>query len=142
MSCDADKLDHWFSVEGDLQVMNDSVDVVFDKGTLDALLSGFSAERGDCGNPNASLYAAEVLNILRKPSGDSGGGIFVLVSINSKEVVAPYCYVAGAERSDDYGLALIHQSALAYDVKLESGERAKSLHSYGTHYSVFVFQVV
>ncbi|AIO02117.1 hypothetical protein LPMP_344970 [Leishmania panamensis] len=73
----------WYSRDTALQlhtVLQSSVDIVFDKGTADALLSAFAGEF----NPNMESYMGEMLKILRP------GGLFFLISINSEDVVNPY----------------------------------------------------
>ncbi|EPY33264.1 hypothetical protein STCU_02364 [Strigomonas culicis] len=57
-----------------------SVDLVFDKGTLDALLSAFPGEY----NPNAEAYATEALKCLA-----TGGCIFI-ITINCIDLVNTY----------------------------------------------------
>ena len=68
-----------------------SVDIVLDKGTLDALLSAFPGED----NPNAERLFQQVLRVLRP------GGLMVLITINSKDVIMPYVFGASAVEGDE-----------------------------------------
>ncbi|KAG5491417.1 hypothetical protein JIQ42_01318 [Leishmania sp. Namibia] len=73
----------WYSRDASLQlraVMQSSVDIVFDKGTADALLSSFAGDY----NHNMEAYTGEMLKVLRP------GGLLFLISINSEDVVNPY----------------------------------------------------
>lgn len=75
----------WMAEErSTLRMLPGSVDIVFDKGTMDAILSAFPGSL----NPNAQRYASEVLRSL------CVGGLFILLSINSDDVLAPYFYSA------------------------------------------------
>lgn len=75
----------WFGTAGSspavLQgIKEGTVDVVFDKGTADALFSAFAGEF----NPNIDAYAKETLRVLRP------GGLLFLISINAPEQLDAY----------------------------------------------------
>lgn len=71
-----------------LIVYDDVVQMIFDKGTLDALLSSFPGLY----NPNAQAYAEEAIRIL-----EPGGGWF-LISINSPDTVDSYVLCVSYEK--------------------------------------------
>ena len=140
----------WFTPDGNssksgLAVCTNSVDLVFDKGTLDALLSAFPGEE----NPNAASYMGEVLRVLRP------GGLLVIISINALSVVAPYVYGALVADCDDVDKDVEGSSAaLSMSFRLHShttidvnrgGEKRPGddpcVETLGTHYNVFAFLV-
>ncbi|KAG5467093.1 hypothetical protein LSCM1_01274 [Leishmania martiniquensis] len=77
----------WYKVDTALQlrtVLQNSANIVFDKGTADALLSAFAGDY----NPNMEAYMCEMLKVLRL------GSLLFLISINSEDVVSPYVLAA------------------------------------------------
>jgi hypothetical protein len=153
--CDeeVEKAVEWYTPLGNaagtgVAVASRSVDLVADKGTLDALLSAFPGEE----NPNAASYVAEALRVLRRP-----GGLFVLISINALSVVAPYIYAATlgtdttSKDTDDgdassVGFRLVHQSVIDMGKASSPGSRVggedPAVEMLGTHYNIFGFVVV
>lgn len=109
-----------------------SVDIIFDKGTMDALLSAFPGEE----NPNATRYCSEALRVLRV------GGIMVLISINSVEVLLPY-FMSPEEANKSFELCfkqemdVAEQFADAYDPCVA----ALRIETLGTRYTMYVFRV-
>lgn len=119
----------WYNRDAALRlrtVLQNSVDVVFDKGTADALLSSFAGEY----NPNMEAYTGEVLKVLRP------GGLLFLISINSEDVLSPYVLSA------DDGLKSFQ---LAYTDVIELGAqdlRHLRVETLGSRYSCYGYAVV
>lgn len=63
-----------------LLVFSSSVTLIFDKGTMDALLSSYPGDY----NPNAANYASEAIRVL------APGGAWFLISINSEDTIDSY----------------------------------------------------
>lgn len=106
-----------------------AVDMVCDKGTLDALMSAFAGEF----NPNVEAYANEMLAALRP------GGVLFLVSINAEEVVCSYLLAATDSRDERKGFQLARTRSLqlsAADLKLLRVE------TLGSRYNCYTFRVV
>lgn len=118
-----------------LHVVPHSVDLVFDKGTADALLSGFPGEV----NPNFAACAREALRVLRT------GGVYVCISINSSDTLSPYFLSASADvesvttENTSRFFQLRHQSVIQLDKSDVSEPRVETL---GLRYSCFGYMVV
>lgn len=129
---DADSNKWW--LEG--HVVEASVDVIFDKGTMDALLSAFP---GDI-NPNAERYCCEALRALRD------GGVIVLLSINSVDVLLPYFVSADAPPHRNVSFRLATHTVLDVADQFDAVENpvaaALRVETLGTRYSLYAFQVV
>jgi hypothetical protein len=129
-----------------LSVQSGSVDLIFDKGTLDALLSSFAGLKGDASNPNGLSYCKEALRVLRRPDCRKCGGFLVGLSINSRAVLEPYFF--GVEIPDEenpgktFGFHLVEFSSVTFDRrKVKDLRDATWIESYGSSYSLFVLSV-
>lgn len=69
-----------FNGTPELEIMDNTVHLIFDKGTLDALLSAFPGEY----NPNVLAYAEESVRVLKT------GALWYIISINAVDVVDSY----------------------------------------------------
>lgn len=123
--------DAWYKVVdgGSLQlqaVRHSSVDLVFDKGTADALLSAFAGEF----NPNMEAYIDEMLKVLRV------GGVMFVISINSEDVVNPY--FLSAQDGDKY-FQLEFTAVIELDAAALRHLRVETL---GSRYSCYGYAVV
>jgi hypothetical protein len=119
----------WFVVEDPLQLKNvyhSTVDIVFDKGTADALLSAFAGEF----NPNMQAYIGEMLKVLRL------GAVMFLISINSEDVVNPYFLSA---QDDDKFFQLDFTGVIALDAAALRHLRVETL---GSRYNCYGYTVV
>jgi hypothetical protein len=130
---DAPCLPEWYVAGPVCRVGESLVEIVFDKGTIDALLSAFPGED----NPNAARYCVEVLRVLRV------GGIVLLISINSIDVLLPYFMSADVSRKSfelcfKREMDVSHQFEGAYDPSVA----ALRIETLGTRYSMYVFRVV
>ncbi|GET93034.1 hypothetical protein, unknown function [Leishmania tarentolae] len=118
----------WYRCDTELRlrtVLQNSVDVVFDKGTSDALLSSFAGEY----NPNMEAYVGEVLKVLRP------GGLLFIISINSEDVLNPY--ILSAEN----GLKSFH---LAYTDVIELSAydlRHLRVETLGSRYTCYGYAI-
>ena len=101
-----------------------SYDFVFDKGTVDALLSQCDDTTEAFGNKNVFSYFKEIYRIL-KP-----GGSFLLITINAPDVILPYAHGADGESDFDW------------DVETHSIDKKKSksatVHSHGGFNSAYL----
>lgn len=76
----------WYDVDpksnsnAPLVIRSGTIQTIFDKGTLDALLSAFPGEF----NPNAQSYAEEAIRICM------AGGIWYIISINAVDLIDSY----------------------------------------------------
>lgn len=119
----------WYALErpGDggppalIGVRDGAVDLVFDKGTMDALLSAFC----DGYNPNATAYADEALRVL-KPHG-----VLFIISINSEEILNQY--ILGSE-VDGSSFQLKYRSVIELSKKSMGEVRVEKLGSRYTCY--------
>jgi hypothetical protein len=115
------------------RVFEGSVDIIFDKGTMDALLSAFPGEE----NPNAMRFCCEALRALRT------GGVMILISINSVDVLMPY-FVSPNVTNASFELCfkqemdVANQFSDAYDPSVA----ALRVETLGTRYTMYVFRVV
>ncbi|KPA86650.1 hypothetical protein ABB37_00754 [Leptomonas pyrrhocoris] len=119
----------WFVLDNTLHVQmvrQSAVDVVFDKGTADALLSAFAGEF----NPNMEAYVGEMLKVLRP-----GGAMFV-ISINSEEVVNPYFLSA---QDGDKSFQLVFTDVVELGA---GGLRHLRVETLGSRYSCYGYTVV
>lgn len=104
-----------------------SVDLVFDKGTADALLSAFAGEY----NPNMEAYAQEVLEVLR------AGGVFFTISINAADVLNSY-FLSAATTCGNY-FSLQYTAT----IKLESAEqKCLRVETLGRRYNCYGYKVL
>ncbi|KPI83161.1 hypothetical protein ABL78_7816 [Leptomonas seymouri] len=119
----------WF-IRGDgsqlATVCRSSVDVVFDKGTADALLSAFAGEL----NPNMEAYVGEMLKVLRV------GGVFFVICINSEDVVHPY--FLSAQEGDKF-----FQLEFTDTIELDAAAlRQLRVETLGSRYNCYGYSVV
>lgn len=109
------------------------VDIVFDKGTIDALLSAFPGED----NPNAARYCVESLRVLRV------GGIIILISINSVDVLLPY-FVSADVPHKSFELCFKREMDVSdqFQDAYDPSVAALRIETLGTRYSMYVFRAV
>eukprot|EP01064_Diplonema_japonicum_P020662 TRINITY_DN30253_c0_g1_i1.p1 TRINITY_DN30253_c0_g1~~TRINITY_DN30253_c0_g1_i1.p1 ORF type:complete len:255 (+),score=75.92 TRINITY_DN30253_c0_g1_i1:59-766(+) len=107
-----------------LDLPDESQEVVFDKGTVDALLSQCDEHTEAEGNSNVFLYFREVYRVL-KPKGT-----FLLITINSPEVIFPYAMAA------DGGLDL-NWSIDTSTIEKPHHSKDAIVHSHGGHNTAF-----
>lgn len=113
--------DEWYRLNCEnrdhpLLVQSHAVHTIFDKGTMDALLSAFPAEF----NPNAQSYAGEAIRICMI------GGIWYIISINAVELVDSYALSVSYENKS---FRRIHQSNIFCSSKNVSSIRIETLGS-------------
>lgn len=107
-------------------VQQSSVDLVFDKGTADALLSSFAGEY----NPNMEAYMQQMLEVLRPE------GLLFFISINSEDVVNPYV-LAAEDSTKSFQLEYTHVIELA-----ASDLRHLRVETLGSRYTCYGYKVV
>eukprot|EP00754_Rhynchopus_humris_P040850 Rhum_TRINITY_DN24029_c0_g1::Rhum_TRINITY_DN24029_c0_g1_i1::g.179108::m.179108 len=109
---------------------------IFDKGTVDALLSQCDDSTAREGNANCFAYFREAFRTLRP------GGSFLLITINAPEVIYPYALGADGACDDEhsdlfnwtYETHTVHARAPA-----QKRSRAATVHSHGGYHTIFVF---
>lgn len=107
-------------------VQSNAVQVIFDKGTLDAILSAFPGEH----NPNAYAYAEESIRVLEP------GGIWFLISINSMDLVDSYVLTASMECKS---FRRVVQECIEVPTDFSNGVRVETL---GSRYHCYAYVVV
>eukprot|EP00796_Vickermania_ingenoplastis_P005470 gene5470-3944_t len=116
---------NWYRQAGDseapLLVQNNAVEMVFDKGTLDALLSAFPGDY----NPNAQMYAEEAIRIC------APGGVWYIISINDVVVVDSYVLAVSHEEKS---FRRVHQSSISLSPSDRNPIRIETL---GSRYLCF-----
>ena len=131
---DAPVLPQWYQVGPKRCRVGESlVDIVFDKGTIDALLSAFPGED----NPNAARYCVEALRALRV------GGIVLLISINSIDVLLPY-FMSADVTSKSFELCFKREMDVSnqFEGSYDPSVSALRIETLGTRYTMYVFRVV
>ncbi|CAD2216507.1 hypothetical protein AGDE_01365 [Angomonas deanei] len=120
----------WFAVHPETKVLlgvePSSAHMVFDKGTMDALLSAFPGDY----NPNSAAYVEEVLRAI------CVGGIFFIISINAEDVLNQYI-LSASSGSKSFRLTS------KYEIRITEKEQHLLLvETLGSHYNVFVYHCV
>lgn len=105
-----------------LFVQSNSTHIIFDKGSLDAILSAFPGEF----NPNAHAYAEEAIRVIMV------GGIFYIISINATDVIDSYILSVS---EDNKSFRRVHHTCLSHSSNKINSIRTETLgsiyHCYG-----------
>lgn len=111
----------------DLLVMDSTVHLIFDKGTMDALLSAFPGQY----NPNVLAYAEESIRVLTL------GSIWYIISINAVDIVDSYVLAVCSE--DDKSFRRVHHSSIELTSHETNLIRVETL---GSRYLCYAYVVV
>lgn len=132
----------WFGTQrGLLWVADGCVDILVDKGTLDALLSAFTHIKGQACNPNAVAHLSEVARCLWMARDSKPGGLYYLLSINGPHVIMPYIYSISCERTvggvpHALSLTLMHHETMNVPQR-----GAKHVCTHGQLCNLYAFQL-
>ncbi|KAJ9463240.1 hypothetical protein DIPPA_23913 [Diplonema papillatum] len=114
-----------------LDLPDHSIDFVFDKGTVDALLSQCDDQTMAEGNNNVFKYFREAHRVL-KPEGT-----FMLITINAPDVIYPYAL--GADDNSDDAPFIWTVTTHTID-KGNTKASASTVHSHGGFNSVYILK--
>ena len=110
-------------------------DYIFDKGTVDALLSQCDDLTESEGNPNVFAYFREAYRTLKH------GGTFVLITINATEVILPYALGADGDCTEEHSdLFDWSNETHVITARAPKGKKQLTVHSHGGFHTVFIFR--
>lgn len=105
-----------------LLVQSHSTHIIFDKGSMDAMLSAFPGEF----NPNAHAYAEEAIRVIVV------GGVFYIISINAMDLIDSYVLSVS---EDNKSFRRVFHTCLSHNPKNFNSIRTETLgsvyHCYG-----------